>query len=392
MPDVEEPEGEIVDPETLGDDTLEEDYYSQMFKAEIAEAKRVEDGTMVKQCQLAALKQLDTYKVPAEMIDEKTGKAINAERVLYNICEAKGILHSFHNASRLFSRRVVKFTHSVPIWRLLEYGWQPSYSHTDMAGIVNASGLYSFTVGVPQIFFAVAFTLTPEPGRAPAPCEVNPARQCTMLEDFGQPIVQKQIITLSLWISVISLIFSITNLMIDIPALLFEASEKEEEMLHMSHAAEQATKTWEDKLSLEVQENVKRLLKLRADEFEDSTVPGMEVPGGIVEEVMLLEKRSMMKKIAYIEHYINIAEDESKVMAAMAAGMRRKERSDEVDSDDEDYHETEEDIERRIENEKTAAIERTLSRKPSAPALPPPAPLPPPKAASQKLKVVAEEP
>ena len=38
-----------------------------------------------------------------------------------------------------------------------------------MAGIVNASGLYSFTVGVPQIFFAVAFTLTPEPGRAPAP-------------------------------------------------------------------------------------------------------------------------------------------------------------------------------------------------------------------------------
>ena len=39
----------------------------------------------------------------------------------------------------------------------MEFGWQPSVSHSDFAGILNANGLYSFTVGIPQLMFAIAF-------------------------------------------------------------------------------------------------------------------------------------------------------------------------------------------------------------------------------------------
>ena len=81
-------------------------------------------------------------------------------RALYMICEAKGILHSYHQASRSFSRRIVKPSHSIPYYRLMEYGWQPSVTHTDFAGILNANALYSFTVGFPQLFFSIAFIVT----------------------------------------------------------------------------------------------------------------------------------------------------------------------------------------------------------------------------------------
>ena len=48
-------------------------------------------------------------------------------------------------------RRVVKPTHSIPLVRLMVYGWQPTVSHSDFAGILNANALYSFTVGFPQV-------------------------------------------------------------------------------------------------------------------------------------------------------------------------------------------------------------------------------------------------
>ena len=53
----------------------------------------------------------------------------------------------------------------------MEFGWQPSVSHTDFAGILNANGLYTFTVGVPQLFFSISFSATPRTTRTPAPCE-----------------------------------------------------------------------------------------------------------------------------------------------------------------------------------------------------------------------------
>merc|ERR1719352_119414 len=102
------------------------------------------------------LKQLDSYKVDKKLLDKK-GRVTDPLRALYMICEAKGILHSYHQASRSFSRRIVKPTHSIPYLRLMEYGWQPSVSHTDFAGILNANALYSFTVGFPQLFFSIAF-------------------------------------------------------------------------------------------------------------------------------------------------------------------------------------------------------------------------------------------
>ena len=92
---------------------------------------------------------------PAE--DRKIADQGDVGRALYMVCEAKGLLGSYHTVSRQFSRRIVKPAHSVPFYRLMEFGWQPSVSHSDFAGILNANGLYSFTVGIPQLMFAIAF-------------------------------------------------------------------------------------------------------------------------------------------------------------------------------------------------------------------------------------------
>ena len=110
----------------------------------------------------------------------------------------------------------------------------------------------------------------------------------------------------------ISLILSLTNIMVDFPAQLFEIAEKEEESVHFTLQAELATKTWEDKLQVEVQENVKMMLKM-STQFENNSIPGMEAPGLVIEDVMKLERRAMEKRVAYIEHFLTMSEDEKKV-------------------------------------------------------------------------------
>ena len=103
--------------------------------------------------------ELDTFRVPSKLLNDEGKIADQGDvgRALYMVCEAKGLLGSYHTVSRQFSRRIVKPAHSVPFYRLMEFGWQPSVSHSDFAGILNANGLYSFTVGIPQLMFAIAF-------------------------------------------------------------------------------------------------------------------------------------------------------------------------------------------------------------------------------------------
>jgi hypothetical protein len=193
---------------------------AKAFEEEIEAAKEAENGVLVKMLYLASLKQIDTYKVDPKLRDKK-GKVADPLRALYMICEAKGILHSYHAASRSFSRRVVKPSHSVPYYRLLEYGWQPSVSHTDFAGILNANALYSFTVGIPQIIFAIVFMVassSSSQARDPAPCELDVSVKCMLSEDLNRPTVQLFIISASFFIGSLSLVLSISNIIVDFPA------------------------------------------------------------------------------------------------------------------------------------------------------------------------------
>lgn len=45
------------------------------------------------------------------------------------------------------------YKHSIPLYRLANFGWQGDLDPMDLAGLLNANTLYSFTVGCPQLFF-----------------------------------------------------------------------------------------------------------------------------------------------------------------------------------------------------------------------------------------------
>ena len=79
------------------------------------------------------------------------------ERALFLLCQAKDITFAFFRERRDFARRVVKPSHSIPLMRLMWYGWQPTVSHTDFAGILNANALYSFTIGFPQLGCSIIY-------------------------------------------------------------------------------------------------------------------------------------------------------------------------------------------------------------------------------------------
>ena len=99
------------------------------------------------------------------------------------------------------------------------FGWQPSVSHMDFAGILNANAIYSFTVGLPQLIFSIAFLIADrETGRVTSPCETNEALMCTVLEDLKKPLVQFNIIACSVFVGITSLIISVSNIIIDFPA------------------------------------------------------------------------------------------------------------------------------------------------------------------------------
>jgi len=328
-----------VDLDGLGDDDepAEEDFQAKMFANEIASAREADDANLVKMCELASIKQLDSYKVDPKLLDKK-GNITDPQRALFMICESKGILHSYHQASRVFSRRIVKWSHSVPYYRLMMYGWVPDIPCTDFAGILNANALYSFTVGIPQFLFSIVFVLSQARStsvRNPSPCELDTSTQCNIMEDFQKPTVQQTIIVASFLVGLMSLVLSISNIIIDFPAQLFDIAEKEEESLMFTLQAEAATKTWESKLQVEVQENVKMMLKM-STQFENNSIPGMEAPGLVIEDVMKLERRAMEKKVAYIEHFLTMSEDEKKVRSDLRDGKRKKKKEEDDDAFEEE--------------------------------------------------------
>ena len=139
----------------------------------------------------------------------------------------------------------------------------------------------------------------------------------------------------SLTVGIFSLVITIANIIFDFPAQLFDNAEKEEEALHFTLQAEYATKTWEDKLDVEVSENIKKMLKL-STQFENNSIPGMEAPGLVIEDVMKLERRAMEKRVAYITHYLTMCEEEKKVRTDLKQGKRKKKSAEDEEELDEE--------------------------------------------------------
>ena len=225
--------------------------------------------------------------------------------MLFLLCEARGILASYYKASRSFARRIVKPSHSVPYYRLMIYGWQPSVSHFDFAGILNANAMYSFTVGLPQLLFSILFMVSDRStGREAAPCESPESKDlCSLIEDFNLPHVQTWIVIGSVVINIMSIMISVSNICIDFPAQIFDMVEKEEEQLFHQLQAEAACREWEGKLQTEVEESVKQMLKVSTT-FKANQTPGMEAPRLIIDDVIQLEKKAMKRRVAILEFFV----------------------------------------------------------------------------------------
>ena len=53
--------------------------------------------------------------------------------------------------------RGVRLAQGLPLLRTLRFSWRPGIAPVDVAGILNANLLYSFTLGVTQLSFALKF-------------------------------------------------------------------------------------------------------------------------------------------------------------------------------------------------------------------------------------------
>ena len=311
----------------ISDDVEEEPDFSPLRKQlqeELEKAQQEGDAAKVKMLTFAMLEQLDHFKLDKKLMDAN-GKVTDTVRALFMLCEAKGMMAAYYRVSRSFARRVVKPSHSIPWYRLMVYGWQPSVNHFDFAGILNASAIYSFSVGLPQLIFSFAFiAMDRSTGREPSPCEVDALIKCGITEDFRRPNVQTFCVIGSAFVCLVSLIISITNIIIDFPAQIFEIVEKEEEALFLQLQAEAATREWEDKLRVEVQEGVKTMLAVSTG-FEHNKVPGIEAPHLVLEDVIKLEKQAMRKKIRYLEFFTHKAAEQKEKQEAARRGKREEE-------------------------------------------------------------------
>jgi len=129
---------------------------------------------------------------------------------------------------------------------------------------------------------------------------------------------------------------------------------------------------------VEVQENVKMMLKM-STQFENNSIPGLEAPGLVIEDVMKLERRAMEKKVAYIEHFLTMSEDEKKVRNDLRDGKRKKKKpeSPEEDFEEEPVEAAPPTIQERLSSASSTPTiqDRLASARVPAQPLPPPRPV-----------------
>lgn len=166
------------------------------------------------------------------------------------------------------------------------FGWQPSVSHTDFAGILNANALYSFTIGLPQFACTIFFT-TQMPG------------------EF--------LIWVSLMIGFLSIVLSILNLVLDFPKQLFDIAQREGEAHVFALQAEERSEFWEKKMEMEVQQRQEVLL-------HSTAVDGVQRPLSIIRSIIDIERECCHARVDYIANQMQMALYESKTRMAIRAG------------------------------------------------------------------------
>lgn len=73
-------------------------------------------------------------------------------------------------AQHRFVQNTLTLAQGLPLLRTLKFGWRPEIGPVDVAGILNANVLYSFTLGVTQLGFAIYF-FTAAVFFSPAACD-----------------------------------------------------------------------------------------------------------------------------------------------------------------------------------------------------------------------------
>jgi len=215
------------------------------------------------------------------------------ERALYLLCQHKDITFAFFRERRQFARRVVKPSHSLPLVRLMVYGWQPTVSHTDFAGILNANALYSFTIGFPQLGCSVAYIVY---------FKVDP------------------ILVLSLAIGTVSLILSVLNMVLDFPKQLFDIAQREGEAHVFALQAEEKSEFWTQKMEVEVQQQQEYLLQISAMNNSQAGGERIQRPLSIIGDVISLERECMRARVDYVAHQMFMSLHESERRQAIRSG------------------------------------------------------------------------
>jgi len=167
---------------------------------------------------------------------------------------------------------VVNVPHSTPFLRLMWFGWHPTIDHMDFAGILNANALYSFTIGTPQLGFALWFTFVTLPSKSTG---------------GSDPLVLFSVI-----MSSTSLFLSFANICLNFPRQLRMIAEKNAQALRDQNEASRATGATIRALKKERDDDVNKRFELAMrDDLAYKT------PSEVLDDVMDVDWNLMVNEV-----------------------------------------------------------------------------------------------
>jgi len=194
-------------------------------------------------------------------------KASREYTALYELCEKMGIVADFTSRYLEWSAYNVKPQHSLPGVRLMVFGWQPTIDHMDFAGILNANALYSFTIGVPQLGFALFFLLAKN---------------------------QESLVVFSTIMSGLSIVLSLANICCNFPKHLRKIAEKKAEQARDHLDAMRSTQTTVTRLQEEAFNEKKHRFELAQNDDEGYKY---FTPSRVLDDVMKVEWNLMVNEV-----------------------------------------------------------------------------------------------
>ena len=219
------------------------------------------------------------------------GKKANKEyTALYELCEKMQIIPDFTSRYLEWAAYNVKLPHSTPGLRLMVFGWQPTIDHMDFAGILNANALYSFTIGVPQLGFALWFLLMMQPEPPSAADLAAVANGTLVLPDDSS----RNVVLFSTIMSAASIILSLCNICFNFPKHLRKIAEKKAEQARDHLDAMRSTQSTVQRLQEEAFNDKKHRFELAQNDDEGYKY---YVPSRVLDDVMKVEWNLMVNEV-----------------------------------------------------------------------------------------------